>query len=61
MQDITLIQNLFLLLLFLFLSGLFSMSEGALFSLGRHHRAQIKKEGKNNAKLIERLLREHTN
>ncbi len=34
------------------------MSEGALFSLGRHHRARIKKEGKSNAKLIERLLNE---
>ncbi len=58
MQDIAFIQNLFLLLIFLFLSGFFSMSEGALFSLGRHHRAQIKKEGKKNATLIERLLRE---
>lgn len=58
MQDITLIQNLFLLLLLLFLSGFFSMSEGALFSLGRHHRAQIKKKGKRSATLIERLLRE---
>jgi putative hemolysin len=58
MQDITLIQNLFFLLLFLFLSGFFSMSEGALFSLGRHQRAQIKKEGKKSATLIERLLRE---
>ena len=34
------------------------MSEGALFSLGRHHRAKIKNEGKNSAKLIERLLNE---
>ena len=58
MQDITIIQNLLLLLLFLCLSGFFSMSEGALFSLGRHHRAQIKKEGRTNATLIERLLRE---
>jgi putative hemolysin len=58
MQDITFIQSLFLLLLLLFLSGFFSMSEGALFSLGKHHRAQIKKEGKKNATLIERLLTE---
>ncbi len=58
MQDITIIQNLLVLLLFLCLSGFFSMSEGALFSLGRHHRAQIKKEGKSSATLIERLLRE---
>lgn len=58
MQDITLIQNLFFLLMFLFLSGFFSMSEGALFSLGKHHRAQINKEAKKNAKLIERLLKD---
>jgi len=40
------------------LSGFFSMSEGALFSLGRHQRSTLKKEEKKTATLIERLLRE---
>ncbi|MFQ5788021.1 MAG: hemolysin family protein [Thermodesulfobacteriota bacterium] len=58
MQDISLIYNIFLLLLPLMLSGFFSMSEGALFSLGRHQRAKFQKEEKRTATLIERLLKE---
>ncbi|MGB7292443.1 MAG: hemolysin family protein [Thermodesulfobacteriota bacterium] len=58
MQDVTLVQNLLFLLLLLFLSGFFSMSEGALFSLGKHQRSKLRKEGKKTATLIERLLKE---
>jgi len=58
MQDISLIYNILLLLLPLILSGFFSMSEGALFSLGRHQRAKFQKEEKRTATLIERLLKE---
>ena len=42
----------------LFLSGFFSMAESSLFSLGRHQRDKLLKEGKRGAKRIESLLRE---
>lgn len=40
------------------LTGFFSMSESSLFSLGRHQRERMKKEGKKSAALIERLLKD---
>jgi putative hemolysin len=58
MHDISITYNLFLLILPLILSGFFSMSEGALFSLGRHQRSKLKKEGKKSTTLIEGLLKE---
>ncbi|HWP91021.1 MAG TPA: hemolysin family protein [Thermodesulfobacteriota bacterium] len=57
MDDLPL-SNFFLIVILLVLSGFFSMSEGALFSLGRHQREKIKKEGRKSASLIERLLKE---
>lgn len=60
MDDLPL-SNVFLIVLLLFLSGFFSMSEGALFSLGRHQREKLKKEGKKSATLIERLLKDPYN
>lgn len=56
MSDLPLSYSLFLMVVFLMLSGFFSLSEGALFSLGRHQREKLKKEGKKSAALIERLL-----
>jgi putative hemolysin len=58
MDDVPLSYNLFLVVLFILLSGFFSTSEGALFSLVRHHRERLKKEGKKSARLIEKLLQE---
>ncbi|MGH7791206.1 MAG: CNNM domain-containing protein, partial [Thermodesulfobacteriota bacterium] len=55
------LSNVFLIVLLLFLSGFFSMTEGALFSLGRHQREKLKKEGKKSATLIERLLKDPYN
>lgn len=49
------------MVIFLMLSGFFSMSEGSLFSLGRHQREKLKKEGRKSAVLIERLLRDPYN
>ncbi|MGQ0794239.1 MAG: hemolysin family protein [Deltaproteobacteria bacterium] len=51
------LSNILFILLLLALSGFFSMSEGALFSLGRHQREKLKKEGKTSAALIEKLLK----
>lgn len=58
MDDVPLNYNLFLIVLFMLLSGFFSTSEGALFSLVRHQRERLKKEGKKSARLIEKLLHE---
>ena len=58
MEDLSLSNNLILILLLLFLSGFFCLSEGSLFSLGRHQLDRLKKEGKNSSKLIEKLLKD---
>ncbi len=58
MSDLPLTYSLFLIVILLMLSGFFSMSEGAFFSLGRHQREKIKREGKKSAALIERLLKD---
>jgi len=58
MEDISLSNNLILILLLLFLSGFFCLSEGSLFSLGRHQLDRLKKEGKKSSKLIEKLLKD---
>jgi len=61
MSDLPLSYSLFLMVVFLMLSGFFSLSEGSLFSLGRHQREKLKKEGRHSAILIERLLRDPYN
>ncbi|MEQ9620057.1 MAG: hemolysin family protein [Deltaproteobacteria bacterium] len=58
MDDAPLTYNLILIVLLLFLSGFFCLSEGSLFSLGRHQRERLKKEGTKSAGLIEKLLKE---
>jgi putative hemolysin len=58
MSDLPLSYSLLLIIILLMLSGFFSMSEGSLFSLGRHQRERLKKEGKKSAALIERLLKD---
>jgi len=58
MDDISLSYNLLLILVLLFLSGFFCLSEGSLFSLGRHHLDSMKKDGKKTSKLIEKLLKD---
>jgi len=58
MDDVPLSYNLFLIVLMLFLSGFFSTSEGALFSLSRHQRDRLRKEGRKSSTLIEKLLHE---
>ncbi|HEY7534883.1 MAG TPA: CNNM domain-containing protein, partial [Thermodesulfobacteriota bacterium] len=58
MNDLSLSYSLFLIVILLMLSGFFSMSEGSLFSLGRHQREKLKKEGKKGTALIERLLKD---
>lgn len=58
MDDAALTYNLLLIVLLLLLSGFFSTSEGALFSLVRHQRERLKKEGRKSARLIEKLLHE---
>ncbi len=58
MDDISLSNNILLILILLFLSGFFCIAEGSLFSLGRHHLDRIKKEGKKSSKLIEKLLKD---
>jgi CBS domain containing-hemolysin-like protein len=57
MEDLPL-SSLFLMVILLMLSGFFSMSEGSLFSLGRHQREKLKKEGKRSSVLIEKLLKD---
>jgi len=58
MEDISLSYNILLILVLLFLSGFFCLSEGSLFSLGRHHLDSMRKEGKKSSKLIEKLLKD---
>lgn len=58
MHDISLSNNIILILLLLFLSGFFCIAEGSLFSLGRHQLDRLKKEGKKSSKLIEKLLKD---
>jgi len=58
MDDISLSNNILLILILLFLSGFFCIAEGSLFSLGRHHLDRMKKEGKKSSKLIEKLLKD---
>ncbi|MEW6145749.1 MAG: hemolysin family protein [Thermodesulfobacteriota bacterium] len=58
MDDVPLSYNFLLIILLLLLSGFFSTSEGALFSLGRHQRERLRKEGRKSSKLIEKLLHE---
>ncbi len=58
MDDVPLSYNFLLILLLLLLSGFFSASEGSLFSLSRHQRERLKKEGRKSSKLIEKLLHE---
>ncbi len=57
MSDLPLSYSLFFIFVLLMLSGFFSMSESSLFSLGRHQRQRMKKEGKKSAVLIEGLLK----
>src|SRR3990167_3072408 len=58
MDDVPLSYNLLLIILLLLLSGFFSTAEGSLFSLSRHQRDRLKKEGRKSSKLIEKLLHE---
>lgn len=47
-----------MIVVLLLLSGFFSTSEGSLFSLSRHQRERLKKEGRKSSRLIEKLLHE---
>ncbi|HET7290228.1 MAG TPA: hemolysin family protein, partial [Thermodesulfobacteriota bacterium] len=58
MDDVPLSYNFLLAVFFLLLSGFFSASEGSLFSLSRHQRERLKKEGRKSSRLIEKLLHE---
>lgn len=58
MDEIPLSYNLILVVILLFLSGFFCLAEGSLFSLGRHQRERLRKEGRKSSVLIERLLKE---
>jgi len=58
MDEISYSYKLFLILLLLFLSGFFCLSEGSLFSLGRHQLESLRKEGKKSYGIIEKLLKE---
>ncbi len=58
MDNIPLTYNLILIVILLFLSGFFCLSEGSLFTLGRHQRERLRKEGKKSSVLIEKLLKE---
>lgn len=58
MSDLPLSNSLLFIVILLILTGFFSMSESSLFSLGRHQRESMKKEGKKSAALIERLLKD---
>ncbi|HEX3036900.1 MAG TPA: hemolysin family protein [Thermodesulfobacteriota bacterium] len=50
--------SIVLIVVLLILSGFFSSSESSLFSLGKHQRERLKKEGKSSAILIEKLLQD---
>ncbi len=58
MDEAALTSHLLLIVLLLIISGFFSTSEGALFSLGRHQIESLRKEGERSSKYIERLLQE---
>lgn len=58
MSEAALTYNLLLIVVLLLLSGFFSASEGALFSLGRHQLEKLRKEGKKSSRLIEKLLKD---
>ncbi len=58
MEEAPLSYYLFLIVFLLLLSGFFSTSEGSLFSLSRHQRERLKKEGRKSSRLIEKLLHE---
>lgn len=58
MDQISYTYNIILILLLLFLSGFFCLSEGSLFSLGRHQLESLRKEGNKSYGIIERLLKE---
>lgn len=58
MEEISLSYNLILILLLLFLSGFFCISEGSLFSLGKHQLDRLRKEGTKSSKLIDKLLKD---
>lgn len=58
MEGFSLSYNLFLIFILLLLSAFFSLAEGSLFSLGRHHRESLRKEGEKTSNLIEKLLSE---
>lgn len=58
MDEAAFTSHLLLIVLLLIISGFFSMSEGALFSLGRHQIESLRKEGERSSKYIERLLHE---
>lgn len=58
MEDISLSSNIILILVLLFLSGFFCLSEGSLFSLGRHHLDSLKKDNKKSSRLIKNLLQD---
>ena len=58
MDEISYSYQLVLIVLLLFLSGFFCLSEGALFSLGRHQLESLRKEGKKSYRIIEKLRKE---
>ncbi len=58
MDTLSLYHKLILIVVFLMLSGFFSMSESSLFSLGRHQRERLKKSKAKSANLIESLLKD---
>ena len=58
MEEISLSYNLFLIILLLLLSGFFCISEGALFSLGKHQLDRMRKEGTKSIKLIDKLIKD---
>ena len=58
MEDISLSYNIFLILILLLLSGFFCISEGALFSLGKHQLDRMRKEGTKSSKLIDKLIKD---
>ena len=58
MDEISYSNNIFFIVLLLFLSSFFCLAEGSLFSLGRHQLESLKKEGKKSYGIIEKLLKE---
>lgn len=56
MENISLTYGLLIAFLLLLGSAFFCFSEGSLFSLGRHQRDSLRKEGTRTSKLIEKLL-----